>query len=688
MLLTKEPNQLIKFSFLFVVFCNAVVDISHKILLQNIVFKIFDGSEQVIWISVINALIILPFLLLFSTSGYLSDRYNKKDILVYGALSSLTLSVLMVAAYATGSFETAMFVLVLLAVQSAIYSPAKFGIIIEIYGKENLSAGNSALQGITIIAMLFAMAMTSYIFESFFTLHSLETYTTKEGLLGAILPLTYYVIPVALLEFLISFLILKKIKTTTTTTPTTFSKKALLKGELLSKNIQAIVSNSVILLSVIGLATFWAVSQGLVVVFPSFAKAYLEITNTFVINGIIASSGVGIAVGSLLYAKLSKHYIEVGTIPIAALGMALTIYLAISVESVYLLGFAFFAFGMFGGLFIVPLNALIQFNAKQTKLGTILAGNNWFQSLFMFSMLLMTTIFALNHVDTLTIIYIILSITLIGSIYTIYKLPQSMVLLFLKFIVGLRYKLDVHGIKNIPSNGGVLLLGNHISWIDWAIVLMSTPREVKFVMDRGIYNRWYINWLLKIFKAIPISGLSSKSALQAVAKNLDEGHVVVLFPEGSITRNGHLGEFKKGFEKILALTETEVKVTPFYIKGLWESMFSRATDKYKKNNRTSHVTISFGTPLTKQDANTVTVKKAVVTLSSLSWKQHIATRRTLSETIFDRLKSVSNELIFADSTGMELSGNKFLTLSILFKQLLSKKISGQNIGLLLPSTAT
>jgi len=81
----KSTNNLfiVKIAFLFVVFCNAVVDVSHKVLLQNIAFKVFDGSEQVVWISVINAMIIIPFLLLFTVSGYLSDKYNKKDILVY-----------------------------------------------------------------------------------------------------------------------------------------------------------------------------------------------------------------------------------------------------------------------------------------------------------------------------------------------------------------------------------------------------------------------------------------------------------------------------------------------------------------------------------------------------------------------------------------------------------------------------
>ena len=122
-----------------------------------------------------------------------------------------------------------------------------------------------------------------------------------------------------------------------------------------------------------------------------------------------------------------------------------------------------------------------------------------------------------------------------------------------------------------------------------------------------------------MFKAIPISNASSKTTIQIVAIELDEGNVVVLFPEGAITRNGHLGEFKRGFEKVLELTNTEVKVVPFYIRGLWESMFSRANEKFKKSNKTSSVTVSFSRALNKQRANIVSVKQQVINLSTTSF---------------------------------------------------------------------
>jgi len=687
----KFTNSLltVKLAFLFVVFCNAVVDVSHKVLLQNIAFKVFDGSEQVVWISIINTMIIIPFLLLFTLSGYLSDKYNKKDILVYGAVSSFILSVLMIFSYMTGNFYIAMFNLVLLAVQSAVYSPAKFGIILDIWGKKNLAKGNSALQSISMIAILFAIASGSYIFEAYYVSNTLSSLASKEALLDAILPLTFYIAPIALLEMLVSLLILKKLRTTYSSRSNgmCLDSKELLQGKLLVKNINTIFSNNVIFLSVIGLSVFWGISQGLMAVFPSFAKQYLNITDVFVINGVLAASGIGIAIGSLIYSKISKHYIEVGTIPLSSIGMAFSIYISTIVDSALLLSLSFLLFGIFGGLFVVPLNALIQFNAKKRVLGTVLAGNNWFHSVAMFAMLMLTTTVSLLNLDPRNTIYLILLITLIGTIYTVYKLPQSVLLLFLKFVVGLKYKLEVNGLKNIPSNGGVLLLGNHVSWIDWAVILMSTPREVKFVMHKPIYEKWYLNWLLKIFKAIPISNGSSKSTIMKIAKELDEGSVVVLFPEGSLTRNGHMGEFKKGFEKILEQTTNDVNVVSFYIRGLWESMFSRANKKVVQSYRTNSVTVSFSRAMPKEKANAISIKNEVVSLSTKSWGEHIKNLDTVSETIFDRLKEVSGEMIFADSTGLELSGNKFLTVSILFKDLLKKEIKGQNVGLLLPSTA-
>ena len=678
----------IKMAFLFVVFCNAFVDVSHKVLLQNIAFKVFDGSTQVIWISIINALMIIPFLLLFTFSGYLSDKYNKRDILVYGALSSFLLSLLVIFAYTINNFYFGMLALFLLAVQSAIYSPAKFGIIMDVYGKKYLSKGNAALQSISIISILFAIGISSYFFELFYSNSNIENLSTKEEIMQAILPLTYYILVVAFLEMLVSFIFLRNLNINYAKNENLkLDAGDLFKGKLLLKNIKNISSSDVIFLSVIGLSVFWGVSQATMAVFPSYAKMYLHIDNTFVINGVIAASGIGIAIGSIIYAKISRHYIELGTIPLAALGMAVTLYISTVVESPFMLGLNFLFFGLFGGLFVVPLNSLIQFNAKKKTLGTILAGNNWFHSLAMFFMLLITSFVSFYDLDPLRTLYLILFIIIVGTLYTVVKLPQSLILLFLKFVVGLRYKLEINGIKNIPSSGGVLLLGNHISWIDWAIILMSVPREVKFVIFKPIYEKWYLTWLFKLIHAIPISSTVNRTTIKTIANELDAGSVVVLFPEGAISRSGHLGEFKRGFEKVLENCSTDVKIIPFYIRGLWETMFSRSNKKFKESKKTNVITVCFGRVMDKSKANIVSVKNEVFALSNIAWSEHIKELKPLNEVIFKRLKELSDGTIFTDSTGITLSGTRFLTVCILFKNLFKKRINSNNIGLLLPTSS-
>ena len=100
-------------------------------------------------------------------------------------------------------------------------------------------------------------------------------------------------------------------------------------------------------------------------------------------------------------------------------------------------------------------------------------------------------------------------------------------------------------LKNLPQSGGVLLLGNHISWIDWLVLQAASPRAIKFVMYRPIYNKWYLTWFFRIFKVIPIGGGSSRESIETIREYLARGEVVALFPEGHISYNGQINEFQK-----------------------------------------------------------------------------------------------------------------------------------------------
>lgn len=267
------------------------------------------------------------------------------------------------------------------------------------------------------------------------------------------------------------------------------------------------------------------------------------------------------------------------------------------------------------------------------------------------------------------------------------KLAQLFIYVFLKFIVSMRYKLEYFSQENIPSSGGALLLGNHVSWIDWAVLQLTVSRRITFVLNTDEYKTVHLKWLYRLCSVIPSHALQTKEGVSQIAKKLDSGDIIVVFPENSMTYNGHLGEFHNSFELVLKETKEEIPVIVFYLRGLWESMFSRANKKYIDSYRTNNVTISFSKPFSKKKATTDYVKHKVLNLTITSWKKHIQHLESIPCEIVNRMKEVGNHMIVADSTGIELSGYKFLTAAEVFKNKLQKKLQGENIALLLPTTA-
>ena len=138
-------------------------------------------------------------------------------------------------------------------------------------------------------------------------------------------------------------------------------------------------------------------------------------------------------------------------------------------------------------------------------------------------------------------------------------------MLFLRFVIGLlfrlRYRIKVLGLEHIPKTGGLLVLGNHISFVDWALVQLACPRRLHFVIEKNYYDRWYWRWMLDWAGVVPISSSASAESLERVTALLKKGEAVCLFPEGAITRTGQLADFKRGYER--AIRDTEAQIVPF-----------------------------------------------------------------------------------------------------------------------------
>ncbi|MBU1668577.1 acyl-[ACP]--phospholipid O-acyltransferase [bacterium] len=664
--------------YILIVFLNSMTDLGHKIVLQNTIFKAYEGTELIILTAIVNGLILLPFIFLFSPAGFLSDKYPKVQIIRVASLAAIGITILILLSYRMGWFWMAFALTFLLAAQSAIYGPAKYGLIKEMAGNEQLTSANAMVQAVTIVSILAGAVIYSIFFESLLANQSRDT----GEILQYIYPLGFALIAASVVEFLLSLQLIKtvQIKKNMQFEPKKYANLTYLRG-----NMRLLQKNQTVWLSIIGLSLFWGISQLVVAIFGEHLKSKMGIDNTVVAQGILALSGVGIVVGSLLVSRLSRRYIETGIIPIGALGVTVSLFFIPLLNSLTALGVLFFFYGLFSGLFIVPLNTLIQFATPKRMMGKVLAGNNFMQYLTMFVFLLLTTVFAYVGFESSALFTVAMVVALLGFLYTVLKLPQSMVRFVVRFFFGLQYKVEVEGLNHLKGSRGTLLLGNHVSFLDWAFLQIAYPKQIRFVIDRSYYELWYLRPIFKFFKTIPISTRGGKHALKLVGDALEKGDTVALFPEGHLSRNGHMGKFQKGFERAVEEVSNAV-IVPFYLRGLWEGGFSHASTKLKKRKQ-KDVSVAFGKAM-PIGSTAIAVKEAVFKLSISSWKTYSSRLPCLQGAWIKEAKEVGAKLSVADSTGVELTGYKFITAVLLMRGAFKKRLNTQqNIGLIVPTSA-
>ena len=563
-------------NYLVVIFLNAFTDLGHKIIIQNTIFKVYDGHTQVVLTAIVNALILLPFILVFSPSGFLADRFPKNKIMEYASVLAIFITLVITYSYYNGYFVLAFAMTFLLALQSAVYGPAKYGYIKELVGEKYISSGNAAIQGVTIVAILGGIIVYTVLFEGMYS----DTLVSESDILKTIAPLGWLLVIGSTIEwFFASKLPNKMIEASSRN----FKLHRYLKGTYLRKNLKTITRKKEILDAILALSLFWSISQVVLAIFPEYAKSELGITNTIFVQGTMALAAIGIVIGSIIAAKLSKYFVNMGLVTLGAIGMTLIVVAVPFTHNVTLIAIMFTLFGLFSGFLMVPLNAKIQLLASRVHLGTILAGNNFIQNIFMFSFLTLTTLFAYYGMNTELLFYMM---ALVG-LYLVYRTASRYIVdtfwSIMQILSLLRHKYNYIGLENISSEKPILLLSNHVSWLDWVLLQLPLQRHINYMMDREIYNWKVFHPLFVKGEAIPLSPKAFKDAFRESAKRLREKKIVAIFPEGAISKDGKLGKFHRGFE--LIEQKSHALVIPVFIDGMFGSLFS----KYKPKNAQSRV---------------------------------------------------------------------------------------------------
>lgn len=562
--------------YLAVVVINAMLDLGHKILIQNTVFKTTDGAEQMGLTALVNAFILIPFLIFFVPAGRISDKYRKHRVIQANIAASIPVTAIIWWTYHEGLFFFSFAITLILATQSAFYSPAKYGIIPEIYGEERLIAANAAVQAMTIVAILLGSITFSVLFETW-----IGTATTAQEILVAISPAGALLLTGAVAQTALA-----------TRLPASHYRGAS-KTPPLSQVLDAIRNHPALWGSMTGLALFWAVNQMLFAAFGAHLKEAAGVTSTVVAQGLLAIGGLGIVTGSALTARVCRQRLELGLTALGALGMAACMGTLPWISATAILGAVLVLYGICAGLFLVPLNALIQMRSPASELGIILAATNFLQNAAMLVFLVLTIGAAQVQISPRPMLLGLAVMLAAMAVASLAALRFEVARLFLRSILGLFYRVRTEGLELFPASGPVLVAANHVSWIDWAVLLAVLPRPVRFVVYSAYAEHPMLRPILRAFECISVDSRRAAGAIRAMRMTLLGSGAVAIFPEGGIARTPEIAPFQRGLE--LACRGTQAVIVPVAIMGLWGTIWSRCRPWRWQWCRT--ITVRFGPPL-------------------------------------------------------------------------------------------
>ena len=527
----------------------------------------------------IGALFILPFLLFSATSGQLTDKYDKTVMIRF--VKNLEIGVMALAAY--GFMANDVIVLLactfLMGLHSTLFGPVKFAYLPQVLSERELTGGNGMVEMGTFVAILLGQV--------------------AGGLLVALPEVGHRDVAIACLVLaLIGRLVAVAIPPAPATDP-----GLKINWNPVSetwRNLKLAHENLVVFRSLLGISWMWFFGAVFLSQFPSLAKEVLH-GDERVASFLLVLFSIGIGTGSLLCEVLSKRHVEIGLVPLGAIGMSvfsIDLYFALQglpptvaagvgafvAESAHWRVMADLTLlSLFAGLYSVPMYALIQLRSQPTHRARIIAANNILNALFMIgSSVIAGALLKANF--SIPQIFLFTGMANAIVAFYIFMLMPEYLLRFVAWVVSrLIYRFKLTGDEHIPTQGAAILVCNHVSFVDAVLLMAASPRPIRFIMDHHIFKVPVLGWLFRLAKAIPIAPRTQdpeayEAAFDAAARVLKDGELLCIFPEGGITRDGNLQEFKGGIMKILENTlqqGIEVPVVPMALTNLWGSFFSR-----------------------------------------------------------------------------------------------------------------
>ena len=514
-----------------------------------------------------GALFIAPYILLSATAGKLADRFPKPRVVLACKLAEVLLMVASAAAFLTESVPALLAVLAGLGVQAALFGPVKYGLLPEHLAEEELVAGNGVIEATTFLSIVCGTVAGG-------ALVLLAHGTAAVGIAGVALSLLGVFgaarIPAS-----------PAAEPSLRITPNLFAETW--------RVVRHAASVRAIWLSVLGLSWFWTMGATLMTEFPVVARDTLHSDGT-VLTLLLSVFAIGVGVGSVQCARLLKGEVSARLVPFAALGISLFCWdfaraaasagdlanaaVALSSFAGWRMIVDLFLLAVCGGVFSVPLYAIIQDAAAASERSRMIAANNIMNALFMVAGAAAAATMAAMGLDAPAVLFVAAIANLVVALWIVRILPHEVYRGLFRWYFSRFHHVQVRGLENYKAAGDrVVIVANHQSYLDACLIAAYLPDSPTFAIHTAQAAKWYFKPFLAAVETFPVDVQSPYSVKRMVEAVRDHGRKLMIFPEGRMTRTGALMKVYEG--AALVADKSHAKVVPISIEGLQFSRLGR-----------------------------------------------------------------------------------------------------------------
>jgi acyl-[acyl-carrier-protein]-phospholipid O-acyltransferase / long-chain-fatty-acid--[acyl-carrier-protein] ligase len=506
-----------------------------------------------------GALFIAPYILLSATAGKLADRYPKPRVILACKAAEVLLMALAAAAFLTESVPVLLAVLAGLGVQAALFGPVKYGVLPEHLAEKELVAGNGVIEATTFLAIVAGTVAGG-------ALILLRHGTTLVSATGLVLSLLGLVGAACV-------------------PPVPAADPALRIGPNIFAETWRVVRHAAavrpIWLSVLGLSWFWTMGATLITMFPIVARDTLHGGGS-VLTLLLTVFAVGVGVGSIQCARLLNGDVSARLVPFAVLGISVFCWdfasaalgagtiesagVALTSWSGWRLTIDLFLLAACGGMFSVPLYAIIQDAAAPAERSRMIAANNIMNAGFMVAGAAAIATLAAVGLRAPTVLHVAALANLLVAIWTIRMLPREVYGIILRWYFRTFHQVQVHGLVNYQATQGrVVIVANHQSYLDGPLIAAFLPDGPTFAIHTAQAAKWYFKPFLAAAETFPVDVQSPYAVKRMVEAVRDRGRKLMIFPEGRITSTGALMKVYEG--AAMVADKSHAQIIPINIDG-------------------------------------------------------------------------------------------------------------------------